>query len=96
MRTMYIVAYDIADDKRLRKIHQKMRGFGDHLQYSVFRCELSSKEKTQMAAQLDQLIHHGQDQVLIIPLGPAEGYNHANIQALGRPYHYTERCAIVV
>lgn len=96
MRTMYIVAYDIADDKRLRKIHQKMRGFGDHLQYSVFRCELSSKEKTQMVAQLDQLIHHGHDQVLIFPLGPAEGYNHANIQALGRPYHYAERCAIVV
>ncbi|HZT68334.1 MAG TPA: CRISPR-associated endonuclease Cas2, partial [Terriglobia bacterium] len=34
MRTSYLVCYDISDDKRLRKVHKVMRGFGDHLQYS--------------------------------------------------------------
>ena len=96
MRRIHIVTYDIADDKRLRLVHRKMRGYGDHLQYSVFRCELSDKEKIQMIAELDELLHHTEDQVLIIPLGPADGYNHANIQALGKPYTYAERCATVV
>jgi CRISPR-associated endonuclease Cas2 len=38
MRTSYIVTYDIADDKRLRKVFQTMRKYGDHLQFSVFEC----------------------------------------------------------
>jgi hypothetical protein len=34
MRTSYLVCYDICDDKRLRKVFQTMRNYGDHLQYS--------------------------------------------------------------
>ena len=34
MRTSYLVCYDIADEKRLRKVFQTMRGYGDHLQFS--------------------------------------------------------------
>lgn len=45
MRNVYLVCYDVADDKRLRKTYKKMCGFGDPLQYSVFRCELSAVEK---------------------------------------------------
>ncbi len=29
MRNVYLVCYDVADDKRLRKTYKKMRGFGD-------------------------------------------------------------------
>ena len=39
MRTSYLICYDICDDKRLRKVFQTMRGFGDHLQFSVFECQ---------------------------------------------------------
>ena len=31
MRQSYLVCYDICDDKRLRKVFQTMRGYGDHL-----------------------------------------------------------------
>lgn len=41
MRASYLVCYDICDDKRLRKVFRTMRGFGDHLQYSVFECQLT-------------------------------------------------------
>ena len=36
MRTCYIVAYDIADPKRLQRVHRTMRGYGDPLQYRSF------------------------------------------------------------
>ena len=35
MRTSYLVCYDICDDKRLRRVFQAMRGYGDHLQYAL-------------------------------------------------------------
>jgi len=44
MRSVYLVCYDVADDKRLRKTYKKMRGFGDPVQYSVFRCELRRRK----------------------------------------------------
>ena len=48
MRNVYLVCYDVANDKRLRRTFKKMCGFGDPLQYSVFRCELSPPEKQMM------------------------------------------------
>ena len=52
MRNVYLVCYDVADDKRLRKTYKKMCGFGDPVQYSVFRCELSPTEKQLMKEAL--------------------------------------------
>ena len=96
MRRVYLVTYDIADDKRLKKVFKKMRGYGEHLQFSVFQCELSDKERARMIAELDPLIHHKDDQVLVFTLGPAEGFNAEATFALGRPYVFIERHAIVV
>ena len=41
MRYTYLVCYDIANDKRLRKVFQILRKSGDRLQLSVFECRLS-------------------------------------------------------
>ena len=35
-RRRWIVAYDIRDPKRLRKVYEVVRDHGDRLQYSVF------------------------------------------------------------
>ena len=96
MRRIYLVTYDITDDKRLRQVFKKMNGYGEHLQYSVFQCELSDKERAQMTAELNPLINHNEDQILIFILGHAESYNAQATQALGRPYVFVERHAIVV
>ena len=73
VRSRYVVSYDICDDRRLRAIYKAMRGFGDHLQYSVFRCDLSRRERVEMIAALHALMDHSVDQVLVIDLGPTEG-----------------------
>ena len=96
MRRIYLVTYDICDDKRLRRVFTKMRAYGEHLQYSVFQCELSDRERVQMIAELNPVIHHKEDQILIFSLGPAEGYNAEATLAIGRPYQFVERHAIVV
>jgi CRISPR-associated protein Cas2 len=96
MRRIYLVTYDIADDKRLRGVFKKMKGYGEHLQFSVFQCELSDRERAQMIAELDPLIHHTEDQILIFNLGASDSYNAQATTALGRPYVFVERHAIVV
>ena len=66
MRQRYIVTYDIADPGRLRKVFKLMKGYGEHLQFSVFRCDLSKMTLATMKAELNELIHAQEDQVLII------------------------------
>jgi CRISPR-associated protein Cas2 len=86
MQNSYIVCYDICDDKRLRKVFKLMRGYGDHLQYSVFECQLTPSDLVRLRSDLSDLIHHAEDQVLFVDLGPAEGRGDRVITSLGKPY----------
>ena len=96
MRSTYLVCYDISDDKRLRKVFQAMRGYGDHLQYSVFECQFTPADLAACRAELAAIIHHQDDQVLFVCLGPAEGRGDRVITALGKPYTNVDSPCIVV
>lgn len=96
MRQTYLVTYDICDPKRLRRTFEIMRGYGDHLQLSVFRCDLSAQERVELRAQLAEVLHMDEDQVLFVDLGPAEGRGRTCIEAMGRAYTHPERVAVVV
>ena len=96
MRQTYLVCYDISDDKRLRKVFQTMRDYGDHLQYSVFECQLTPMDLVKCRAELGEIIHHDDDQVLFVCLGPAEGRGERVITALGKPYTNVDSPCIVV
>ncbi len=96
MRQTYLVCYDISDDKRLRKVFQTMRNYGDHLQYSVFECQFTDMDLVKCRAELADVIHHTEDQVLFVCLGPAEGRGDRVITALGKPYTNVDSPCIVV
>ncbi|MEQ8767241.1 MAG: CRISPR-associated endonuclease Cas2 [Planctomycetota bacterium] len=84
MRNAYVICYDVSDDRRLRQVFRKLQGYGDPLQYSVFRCVLSDKEKFLLLGELSELIHHREDRVMIIDTGPAEGRANKAFEFLGR------------
>jgi CRISPR-associated protein Cas2 len=84
VRKLLIVTYDISDPKRLRKVFKAMKGFGQHLQLSVFRCDLTEMERFEMIGALQDLIHHGEDQILLIDLGPSDGRS-VRVDSIGRP-----------
>lgn len=86
MRTTYLVCYDVANDKRLRRAFKTCRNFGDHLQFSIFECSLSPGEKVELERELSAVINQDEDQVLFVSLGPAEGRGDRVITALGLPY----------
>ena len=96
MRHTYVVTYDICDPKRLRKVYKLMLGWGEHLQLSVFQCELNHRELVELRIELDRIIRPTEDQVLFVNVGPIDGRGSESITSLGRPYIDPERVAIVV
>jgi CRISPR-associated protein Cas2 len=96
MRHTYVVTYDVSDPKRLRLVYKTMRGYGDHLQLSVFRCDLNARERVELRAALGAILHHGEDQVLFVRVGPADGRAASAFSTLGRPYVDPERAAAIV
>ena len=96
MRQAFIVTYDVCHPKRLRKVYKLMCGFGEHLQLSVFRCELNPRELIELRTGLAEVIHHHEDQVLFVDVGPIEGRGATSIVALGKSYVPPTRRAVVV
>lgn len=96
MRNSYVVTYDISDDKRLRQVFKTMRDYGDHLQFSVFECQLTPTDLVKLRAELSKIIEHDEDQVLFVDLGPSEGRGDRVITALGRPYTSLDAPCFVV
>ncbi len=91
MKTRFIVTYDICDPKRLRLVYKTLRGYGLHLQLSVFQCDLSERERVVLGGELMALIDGTEDQVLFIRLGPPEGRGDEVMEAIGRPLNATRR-----
>lgn len=96
MRHTYIVSYDIADPKRLRRVFRICQDYGNHLQFSVFECDLSATEKVDLETKLKEVIHNDDDQVLFIELGPTENRGDRIISALGQAYHHFDQPCYVV
>lgn len=96
MRQTYLITYDICDPKRLRQVFQTMRGYGDHLQFSVFRCDLTLRDLAELRQLLLDIVQSDQDQVLFVDLGPSDGRARTCIESMGRAYVHPERLALVI
>jgi len=69
---LYIVAYDISDVKRWRRVFKLMKGYGQWLQLSVFQCRLSRRRHAELVALLDGVILHQADHIIFLDLGLAD------------------------
>jgi CRISPR-associated protein Cas2 len=94
-RNRFLVTYDIRADKRRAKVYKVLLDHGDHVQYSVFVCELNEREFVQLRWKIRDRINHDEDQVLFVDLGPADRAAIERIESLGVPYRSPERVQIV-
>ena len=92
----YIVTYDISNPKRLRRVFNTMKAYGDHLQLSVFQCDLNGSQLVQMRTALEQIVQRDEDQVLIIDLGPLKGEFQKRMLAIGLPYTHERPHAFIL
>ena len=94
-RRLYLVTYDISDDRRRNRVFSTLLAQGDHAQYSVFLCELDARELASVRARLRQEIHDREDQVLILDLGKSDQPLDRTIECLGRRFTPTSRVTVV-
>lgn len=66
--TLYVVSYDIPDDRRRTRVHSALTGFGTWVQFSVFECFLDRKQRMLLQARLLNEIHQREDTVRIYGL----------------------------
>ncbi|MDQ0189867.1 CRISPR-associated endonuclease Cas2 [Alicyclobacillus cycloheptanicus] len=87
MRRYVLVSYDISDQKRWRKVYKIVRGYGMHVQYSVFLCQLTDQDEAELKQLLLDVIHQSVDQVIFARLGTVQS-NAAerNMSFIGRDF----------
>lgn len=52
---MYVISYDISEDKRRNKVAKLLEGYGHRVQYSVFECHINEKKLKMLYAALMDL-----------------------------------------
>jgi CRISPR-associated protein Cas2 len=96
MRRLYLVTYDICGPRRLRKVFKTMQAFGEHLQLSVFQCDLTPIGRIEMHAELQKIIDPKEDRVLIIDLGASDPYPVKSFEMLGKKVEMARRASVIV
>ena len=92
---LYIVAYDISDAKRWRRIFKILHGYGDWMQLSVFQCRLSKTKRAELESRLREVVKNGQDHLMIIDVGPAKNIM-LRIESIGKELNAIEKKAVVI
>lgn len=92
---LYIVTYDISDQKRWRKVFRLMNGYGEWLQLSVFQCRLSRRRHAELLATLDEMILREHDHVLMLDIGLADKVD-PRVISLGKSFESVQREPVIV
>jgi CRISPR-associated protein Cas2 len=78
-RVLHVVAYDIADDRRRRRVARVAEGLGHRTQQSVFLSNLAPEDLARARRRFAQIIDHAEDTVILVPIADAE------LSSLGKP-----------
>jgi len=67
-RTLYLVAYDISNDKRLNRVRNFLKGYSTGGQKSVYECFLTDGELRYVKRKLERVIKEDEDRVHIFTM----------------------------
>lgn len=71
MARSWLVIYDIAHPRRLRRAAQELERAGARLQHSVFECGMTYDAMLELRARIAAKIDTTEDKVLYLPICPA-------------------------
>lgn len=63
----YLLSYDVRDPKRLRRAARAILGRGERVQYSVFRCRLTSVQLEKLLWEMGKFLED-EDSLMVIGL----------------------------
>ena len=65
---LYVVIYDISDDKRRRRVFNLLEGYGQRVQFSAFECVLSDRKFEELRSRLAKVVKMNEDSVRFYPI----------------------------
>ena len=92
---IYIVAYDISDSRRWRRIFKILHGYGEWMQLSIFQCRLSKTKRAELESRLREVVKIGKDHLVIIDVGPARNVK-LKVESIGKDLDTIDRKAVVI
>ncbi|HSW62003.1 MAG TPA: CRISPR-associated endonuclease Cas2 [Dissulfurispiraceae bacterium] len=95
MEHLYIICYDIRNQKRWRRVYRKMKGYGEWVQLSVFQCRLNRIRFLRLESELKEIIVNTDDHVLFFDLGPADQVKPRTV-SLGKTFTPEELEPVIV
>jgi CRISPR-associated protein Cas2 len=94
-RRLYLCTYDVSSDKRRTRLFEMLKDHGEHVQYSVFLCELTPRELARVNGLATEIVHQNEDQLLILDIGPPGLDWTQHLICLGKPWTPQVRCHII-
>ncbi len=65
---MYVLVYDVVNDRRRNRLHRALKDYGTPVQRSVFEFDLGPKEADAMMLRVEKLINEEEDTVRLYRL----------------------------
>jgi len=65
---MYVLVYDVVNDRRRTRLHRALKDYGTPVQRSVFEFDLSAGEAEKMMERVEALISDDEDTVRLYRL----------------------------
>jgi len=98
-RRLYLCTYDVLSsrdgDKRRTKLYELLLDHGEHVQCSVFLCELSRSERASLVALARRILNEGEDQLLVLDIGPETFEWASRLVCLGKTWTPQVRSFII-
>jgi CRISPR-associated protein Cas2 len=63
----YLICYDVRDPKRWRRCFKLLKGYGESMQYSIFRCRLTRRQLERLRWELEKELAT-EDSLMIVGL----------------------------
>ncbi len=94
-KSMYIIAYDIADGYRLRNVAKIMENYGVRIQKSIFYGKMDERRFKDLHNKLVNIIEPKEDSIFIQPLC-SECFEKVELIGTAQSYTVVTKCFAVL
>lgn len=78
---LHLIAYDIAHDKRLRRVASLCEDHGTRIEKSVFECDLEDDKFNRFWSRMEKIVDPEEDAVFDYPIGLLDS---SRVRTLGK------------
>ena len=90
---LYLVSYDVTDDRRRRHVMEALKDFGRRVQYSVFECNLDAAALEELVGRVEFDIDGATDSCRFYRLCEACA---GEVRILGKGDRYSEPDFVII